>query len=85
MQRRVIVGGSAHTVAMGGYTQGGGHSPICRQLGLAVDSLLEATIVLGTCVCVCVCVCACVRACVRACMCVCVRARVCVCECVRIN
>ena len=49
-QRRVIVGGSAHTVAMGGYTQGGGHSPICRQLGLAVDNLLEATIVLGKCV-----------------------------------
>ena len=47
-QRRVIVGGSGHTVAMGGYTQGGGHSPICRELGLAVDNLLEATIVLGT-------------------------------------
>ncbi|KAK7091976.1 uncharacterized protein [Littorina saxatilis] len=46
-QRRVIVGGSAHTVAMGGYTQGGGHSPICRTLGLAVDNLLEATLVMA--------------------------------------
>ena len=72
-QRRVIVGGSAHTVAMGGYTQGGGHSPICRHLGLAVDSLLEATIVLGTC--------ACVRASVRARA----RARVCVCVCVCVS
>ncbi|KAK7484359.1 hypothetical protein BaRGS_00024364, partial [Batillaria attramentaria] len=44
--RRVIVGGSAHTVAMGGYTQGGGHSPMSRMLGLAVDNLLAATIVL---------------------------------------
>jgi len=43
--RRVIVGGSAHTVAMGGYTQGGGHSPISRTFGLAVDNLLEAEIV----------------------------------------
>jgi len=42
---RVVVGGSAHTVAMGGYTQGGGHSPFCRQHGLAVDNLLEATLV----------------------------------------
>ncbi|XP_012945238.1 uncharacterized FAD-linked oxidoreductase ARB_02478 [Aplysia californica] len=42
---RVIVGGSAHTVAMGGYTQGGGHSPMTRTLGLAVDNLLEATLV----------------------------------------
>ncbi|CAL1547280.1 unnamed protein product [Lymnaea stagnalis] len=42
---RVVVGGSAHTVAMGGYTQGGGHSPIGRMFGLAVDNLLEATVV----------------------------------------
>uniref|UniRef100_A0A2C9KXU7 FAD-binding PCMH-type domain-containing protein n=1 Tax=Biomphalaria glabrata TaxID=6526 RepID=A0A2C9KXU7_BIOGL len=42
---RVVVGGSAHTVCMGGYTQGGGHSPISRKFGLAVDNLLEATIV----------------------------------------
>ncbi|KAK7484360.1 hypothetical protein BaRGS_00024365 [Batillaria attramentaria] len=44
--RRVMVGGSAHTVAMGGYTMGGGHSPISRSLGLCVDNLLEATIIL---------------------------------------
>lgn len=42
---RVVIGGSAHTVAMGGYTQGGGHSPMARKYGLAVDNLLEATIV----------------------------------------
>jgi len=41
----VIVGGSAHTVAMGGYTQGGGHSPISRMFGLAVDNLLEVEMV----------------------------------------
>lgn len=45
--RRVIAGGSAHAVAMGGYTQGGGHSPMGRRLGLAVDNLLEATLILG--------------------------------------
>ncbi|KAL8591780.1 hypothetical protein ACOMHN_032322 [Nucella lapillus] len=44
---RVIIGGSAHTVGMGGYTMGGGHSPMCRKLGLAVDNLLEATMVLA--------------------------------------
>lgn len=42
---RVIVGGSAHSVAQGGYTQGGGHSPICRSFGLAVDNVLEMTVV----------------------------------------
>ncbi|XP_046376106.2 uncharacterized FAD-linked oxidoreductase ARB_02478-like [Haliotis rufescens] len=44
-QGRVVVGGSAHTVAMGGYTLGGGHSPMSRSLGLAVDNLLEVTMV----------------------------------------
>ncbi|XP_046328691.2 uncharacterized FAD-linked oxidoreductase ARB_02478-like isoform X2 [Haliotis rufescens] len=44
-QGRVVVGGSVHTVAMGGYTLGGGHSPMSRTLGLAVDNLLEVTIV----------------------------------------
>ena len=38
---RVVVGGSAHTVTPGGYTMGGGHSPISRTFGLAVDNLLE--------------------------------------------
>ncbi|KAL4221409.1 hypothetical protein ACF0H5_019667 [Mactra antiquata] len=42
---RVIVGGSAHTVSMGGYTLGGGHSPIGRKFGMAVDNLLEVDMV----------------------------------------
>ncbi|KAK6167986.1 hypothetical protein SNE40_021900 [Patella caerulea] len=42
---RVVVGGSDHNIGMGGYTQGGGHSPVSRSLGLAVDNLLEATLV----------------------------------------
>ncbi|XP_053374586.1 uncharacterized protein LOC123560760 [Mercenaria mercenaria] len=42
---RVIVGGSAHTVSMGGYTLGGGHSPIGRKFGMAVDNLLEVEMV----------------------------------------
>ena len=43
--RRVVVGGSAHTVALGGYTLGGGHSPYGRMLGMAVDNLLEVEMV----------------------------------------
>ncbi|XP_041349032.1 FAD-linked oxidoreductase apf9-like [Gigantopelta aegis] len=42
---RIIVGGAEQTVSPGGYTQGGGHSPIARSLGLAVDNLLEAHLV----------------------------------------
>ncbi|XP_052278620.1 uncharacterized protein LOC127877060 [Dreissena polymorpha] len=42
---RVVVGGSAHTVTPGGYTLGGGHSPVSRSLGYAVDNLLEVQIV----------------------------------------
>ena len=42
---RAIIGGSAHTVAIGGYTLGGGHSPISRMYGLAVDNLLEVEMV----------------------------------------
>ncbi|KAK3607173.1 hypothetical protein CHS0354_004437 [Potamilus streckersoni] len=34
---RVVVGGSSHTVSPGGYTLGGGHSPISRSFGLASD------------------------------------------------
>jgi len=41
----VIVGGSAHTIAMGSYTQGGGHSPMSRMFGLAIDNLLEVEII----------------------------------------
>lgn len=30
---------------MGGYTLGGGHSPVCRKFGMAVDNLLEVEMV----------------------------------------
>ena len=42
---RLVVGGSAHTVALGGYTLGGGHSPYGRKFGMAVDNLLEVEMV----------------------------------------
>lgn len=42
---RVIVGGSGHTVSVAGYTLGGGHSPMSRMFGLAVDNLLELQMV----------------------------------------
>lgn len=42
---RVVVGGSAHTVAVGGWTLGGGHSPISGVAGLGVDNLLEVEMV----------------------------------------
>lgn len=42
---RVVLGGSSHTVSPGGYTLGGGHSPISRSLGLGVDNVLEFTMV----------------------------------------
>ncbi|XP_064613369.1 uncharacterized protein LOC135477143 [Liolophura sinensis] len=42
---RVIAGGSSTTVAMGGYTLGGGHGPLSRTLGLAVDNLLQVEMV----------------------------------------
>ena len=41
----VVLGGSAHTVSPSGYTMGGGHGPITRTLGLAVDNVLEFTMV----------------------------------------
>lgn len=44
---RVIVGGSTHTVGMAGYTLGGGHSPICRYYGMAIDNLLEVEMVMA--------------------------------------
>ena len=43
---RVVVGGSAHNVTSGGYTMGGGHSPISRSLGLAVDNVLEIQVLI---------------------------------------
>ncbi|XP_053376952.1 uncharacterized protein LOC128547788 [Mercenaria mercenaria] len=44
---RTIVGGSSHTVTPGGYTLGGGHNPISRSLGYAVDNVLEVQAVLA--------------------------------------
>ena len=41
----IAVGGSAHTISPGGWTLGGGHSPITRMLGLDVDQVLEFTMV----------------------------------------
>ncbi|XP_048747492.2 uncharacterized protein LOC125659760 [Ostrea edulis] len=45
--RRVIVGSSTQTVGMGGYTLGGGLSPICRFYGMAIDNLLEVEIIMA--------------------------------------
>ena len=43
---RIVVGGAARTVgAAGGYLTGGGHSPFAAEYGLAVDNVLEITIV----------------------------------------
>ncbi|KAK5788537.1 hypothetical protein VI817_009495 [Penicillium citrinum] len=45
-QNALVVGGSARTVgAAGGYLLGGGHSPFAHDYGLAVDNLLEMSIV----------------------------------------
>ncbi|KAI0048511.1 FAD-binding domain-containing protein [Auriscalpium vulgare] len=45
---RIIVGGTAWTVAAaGGYAQGGGHSAFSPVLGLAVDNAVEYNIVLA--------------------------------------
>ncbi|XP_074652771.1 uncharacterized protein LOC141907101 [Tubulanus polymorphus] len=43
---KVAVGGAAHTVAMGGWFLGGGHSPLSRKLGLGVDQILSFAVVL---------------------------------------
>ena len=37
----MLPGSAAQTVAIGGYTLGGGHSPVSRKFGLAVDNLLD--------------------------------------------
>ncbi|XP_052090294.1 uncharacterized protein LOC127726958 [Mytilus californianus] len=42
---RVVVGGSSQTVSPSGYTLGGGHSILSRMLGLAVDQVLEMTVI----------------------------------------
>ncbi|KAK6512642.1 hypothetical protein TWF481_001524 [Arthrobotrys musiformis] len=44
---RLIVGGGASTVScIGGYLQGGGHSPLSSVYGMAVDQVLEMKVVL---------------------------------------
>ncbi|KAM3081000.1 hypothetical protein ACMFMG_004959 [Clarireedia jacksonii] len=45
--RIIVVGGGCPDVgAIGGYMQGGGHSPASRDFGLGADQLLEAQVVL---------------------------------------
>ncbi len=41
----VAVGPNSPTVSPGGYTMGGGHGPLTRKLGLAVDNVIEFQIV----------------------------------------
>ncbi|KAL4999899.1 hypothetical protein BDV10DRAFT_193191 [Aspergillus recurvatus] len=44
----VVVGGGDPTVGViGGYIQGGGHSPAMRDFGLATDQILEAEVILA--------------------------------------
>ena len=45
----VVVGGNCPTVGIaGGYTQGGGHSPLSSKFGLAADQALEWEVVTAT-------------------------------------
>ncbi|GAB1203790.1 hypothetical protein APSETT445_002430 [Aspergillus pseudonomiae] len=45
----IVVGGQDPTVGvLGGYLQGGGHSPASRDFGLAVDQVLELKVVLAS-------------------------------------
>ena len=45
----VVVGGNCPTVGIaGGYTQGGGHSPLSSKFGMAADQALEWEVVTGT-------------------------------------
>jgi FAD/FMN-containing dehydrogenase len=46
----VVVGGDCPTVGIaGGYTQGGGTSPLASRFGLAADQVLEWEVVTGVC------------------------------------
>ncbi|KAL6720842.1 hypothetical protein ACLMJK_002767 [Lecanora helva] len=48
-QNLVVVGGNCPTVGMaGGYTQGGGHSPLSSKFGMAADQALEWEVVTAT-------------------------------------
>lgn len=42
---RVVVGGGGKTVGLGGYVTGGGHSLLSTKHGLAVDQVLQMTMV----------------------------------------
>lgn len=42
---RVVVGGGDHSVGLGGYLQGRGHSPLSSQFGLGADQIPQATVV----------------------------------------
>jgi FAD/FMN-containing dehydrogenase len=42
---RVVVGGGAQTVSLGGYLTGGGHSPLGLHYGLGADNVLEMVVV----------------------------------------
>ncbi|KAI9741759.1 MAG: hypothetical protein M1834_000145 [Cirrosporium novae-zelandiae] len=47
-QNKIIIGGACQTVGLaGGYTQGGGHSPLSSKYGLAADQTLEWEVVLA--------------------------------------
>lgn len=41
----IVVGGSSHTVSVGGYLTGGGHSSLSPLLGMGADQVLELEIV----------------------------------------
>ncbi len=41
----MVIGGSGPSVGPGGWTAGGGHSPVTRTLGLGVDNVLEIEMV----------------------------------------
>ncbi|KAM0401260.1 hypothetical protein ACHAQC_001941 [Fusarium culmorum] len=43
--KRVVVGGGGKSVGLGGYVTGGGHSLLSPKFGLAVDQVLQMTIV----------------------------------------
>jgi FAD/FMN-containing dehydrogenase len=43
----VVVTGTAKQVGMAGFTMGGGYGPLNGQFGLALDNLVEATVVLA--------------------------------------
>ncbi|GES57662.1 isoamyl alcohol oxidase [Aspergillus terreus] len=43
----IVGGGDTNVGCIGGYTQGGGHSPACHDYGLAADQVLEAQVVLS--------------------------------------